>query len=390
LGLGFGFGGWTDAAFTSDPTLLTAVTAVSPPGVVGYRGDELVEYGVDALERRVLLSGPMSDPVWSSRGELALVRGVWIWVGSPGALRRVTRGSAASWSPDGRKIVFAQRGWLMIGAVQPRSFRRLVGGAAPAWSPDGRSIAFFDIHHRLSLVHPAGGKVHRVGGVTGATVDWQPLPTTAPMPCLAPPGATTLVSSDSAIITTTHANSSYYPFPPGSADMGCLRADGRERLIDSSTSPPYYYRSVGPTQVALAAPYVAFAGTVEDTHDQYLVSVINLYDLRTGRIARGGGQVATCYSSPPCTSTVDQIVLGSDAVSAVHTTVSDDKCPYPPDPTCRNTVEQIEASDRTGVHTLDSASAPDGSPAQLTNLALTGDTVTWEHDGAPHSAQLQP
>jgi hypothetical protein len=388
LSLGLGFGGWTEAAFTSNPTLLTAVTNVSPGGT---NREELVEYGVDALERRVLLSGPVSDPVWSSRGELALERGGWIWVGSPGMLRRVTHGSAVSWSPDGRKIVFVQGRWLMAGAVRRRVFRRLARGAAPAWSPDGKSIAFFDTHHRLSLVRATGGKVRRVGGVRGRTVDWQPLPATAPPPCLTPPGATTVAGSETAIITATHANSSYYPFPPGSAVMACLRGDGRERLISSSTSPPYYYVGFGPTQVALAAPYAAFAETVDNTHDQYMVSVINLYDLRTGLIVRHrGGQVATCGSSPPCTSTVDQLVLGSDAVSAVHTTVRDASCPVPPGPNCGNTVEQIEASDSTGVHTLDSASEPDGSPAQLTNLGLTGDTVTWEDNGIPHSAQLQP
>jgi hypothetical protein len=394
LDLGLGESGdWTDAAFTSNPTLLTAVTAttVSPGGVTR---DALVEYGVDALERKVLLTGSLSDPVWSSRGELALVRGGWIWVGRPGTLRRVTRGSAVSWSPDGKQIAFVRSGWVSVGAARGHSFRRLVRGAAPAWSPDGGWIAFFDTHHRLSLVHATGGKLRRVGGVTGSTVDWQPLPAAAPPPCSAPPGATVVASSDAAMLTATNANSSYYPFPPGSAVMGCLRADGRERLISSSTAPPYYSVGFGPIQMALDpdVPYAAFAGTADNTHDQYMVSSVDVYDLRTGLVVpHAGGQVATCSSAPPCTSTVDQLVVGGDIVTAVHTTVRDaSRCPPPSGPSCGNTVEQIVATDSTGVNTLDSVSEPDGSPPQLTNLALTGVTLTWENNGAPHSAQLQP
>lgn len=78
---------------------------------------------------------------------------------------------------------------------------------------------------------------------------------------------------------------------------------------------------------------------------------------------------------------MDTLVVGSDAVSAVHTTVSDNGS--------TSTVEQIQASDGTGVHALDSITRPDGSPPALTNLTLTGDTLTWQHNGSPRSAQLQ-
>ena len=118
--LGSQLSGLTDVGFTSDPTLLTAITTIDVSGGGSYQA--LVEYGIDGLQRSVLLSGGASDPVWSSRGELALVRSGWIWVGSPGTLRPVTQGSAPSWSPDGRQIVFVRRGWLMVGAVRGRSW----------------------------------------------------------------------------------------------------------------------------------------------------------------------------------------------------------------------------------------------------------------------------
>jgi hypothetical protein len=102
-------------SFTSDPTLYTAVATLDPFGNPAPEG--LVEFSVYGLKRSVVMSGAPSAPVWSSRGELALVRDGWIWAGSPGQLVRITRGSAPSWSPGGGRIVFVRKGWLMIGPV---------------------------------------------------------------------------------------------------------------------------------------------------------------------------------------------------------------------------------------------------------------------------------
>lgn len=54
------------------------------------------------------------------------------------------------------------------------------------------------------------------------------------------------------------------------------------------------------------------------------------------------------------------------------------------------TVEQIVANDSTGVHILDSipTPGPDPAPPLLSQLALSGDTLTWSHAGSPRSAQL--
>lgn len=391
-----------DASFTSNPTLYTAVTPLDPYGLTA--GEALVEYSIDGLKRGTVISGGASDratwsprgvpsrsrltdPVWSSRGELALVRDGWIWAGSPDRLRRVARGSAPSWSPDARKIVFVRHGWLMIGRVRGRTVRRLVRGVAPAWSPNGSWVAFFDKRHRLSLVRATGGSAREVSDVTGSTVDWQPLPAKPPAACLTPPGSSVLATSDTAIITVDHGlPGSFYT----TAYLGCYRADGRERLLASYSYPGYATEDVVETSVA--GTYAALATTTTNPHDMTMSSGVDLFDLRTGLpVGDRGGEGSMCpdQSSPPCTTNIDQLVLGSDAVSAVHTTVQYASCAAIQRLLCANTVEQIQASDSTGVHTLDSITGPDGSPG-LTNLALIGDTLTWDDNGTEQSAALHP
>lgn len=361
-----------DASFTSNPTLFTT----------GDRGG-LTEYSVDGLPRRALITGAVSDPVWSSRGELAVVRGGWIWVGRPGKLHRIARGRAPSWSPDGSQIVFVRRGWLMIVQLRGRSLRRLVRGMAPAWSPDGTWIAFFGNRHRLSVVRASGGRVRRVGNVTGRTVDWQPLPAKPRLPCLLPPGSMVMASSDSAIVSIDRVNEAPREGLSAWAVMGCVRTDGRERLLGSALLGRSNYESEVGAEAAVAGRYAALVYVAFGAkYDLSAGSDVALFDLQTGaEIRNRGGEMVGC-SEVSTACAIDRLVLGSDAVSAVHTTVRDSGC------TC--TVEQIQSSDRTGVHTLDSVTEADGSPPALTNLTLTGDTLAWQHNGTPRSAHLQP
>lgn len=374
----YGLGG-RYASFTSDPTLYT----------VAFRG-QLIELGIDGVVQKLLLLGRVSDPVWSSRGELAAVRGGWIWAGSPGSLRRLARGTAPSWSPDGGRIVFDRNGWLMVRRVRARVARRLVRGSSPAWSPDGRWIAFFATDHRLSIVQASGGDVRPLGMVTGNAVDWQPLPAKRAAPCLAPPESVVAASTDSAIVTfDTAPDSNFVILGKAFADegfgwaaMGCRRADGRERVL--AVSGPFI--NPNPSQAAVAGNYAAVLfPTVCSRNLGGTFNTVELFDLRTGaEVPNRGGETAEgdLYPGQGLCGGMDQLALGSDAVSAVHAFVALS--------TCGCTVEQIEASDSTGVRTLDSITDPAGSPTSLTNLTLMGDTLTWDHSGSPRSVQLQP
>lgn len=361
--------GLVDAAFTSSPTLLTAVV---PPEGRGAPG-ELDTFGLDGVARTspALARGAISGPVWSSRGELAVVRGGWIWVGSPHSLHRLARGNAPSWSPDGSRIVFDRKGWLMVRRLQARTARRLVRGSAPAWSPDARWIAFFDPNNRLSVVRASGAHVRRVGRVRGRTVDWQPLPAKQPAACLTPPGTTVLASSDTAIVNLDSQLGVYGAGPW--AVMDCVRADGRERVFASG----FDNRNGASVSGAVLAGTLAALEVVPSCGTSTFRSApsITVYDLQTGGASDyyGNGLSGTCmYEGVP--PSIDPLLLNANGFAAWLVTQSND-------------AQQLYAHDSQGTSIVDSA--PAGSGAAIGNVQLTSDQLTWTHDGTPHELMLQ-
>jgi Tol biopolymer transport system component len=88
-----------------------------------------------------------------------------------------------AWSPDGKQIAFSRNGFLYAGSADGKRERRLGRGLAPSWSPDGSHIA-------VQLLHPVTGgafvqpnatiyvidvqrhEEHRVAG--GDELSWSP------------------------------------------------------------------------------------------------------------------------------------------------------------------------------------------------------------------------
>lgn len=146
----------------------------------------------DGSGLRQLTSGPGLDrePNWSTRGEIAFVRGKLLYSIRPdgSSLERLDRrGRKPDWSPNGRRLVYSHDRRLYTMRRDGRSVRKLPrrgGGLYPAWSPSGRRIAFRrgrDIYTatstggRLRRVHDWGCPVNGCARRDAPTdIDWGP------------------------------------------------------------------------------------------------------------------------------------------------------------------------------------------------------------------------
>ena len=297
----------------SNPAFAPSGTVISFIG----RGHVTVD-GIDGLRESSPPPGAAVDAVWSASGGLAVVRGGVVWAGRPGLLRRIGAGVQPSWSPDGRLIAAVRRGWVVVMRVGDRRVRRVVRGSAPAFSPDGRWIAFVAGDHRLMII-PAQGRhpaPRPVGKIRAVSVDWQPLPGGANPGCAPPPGSKILASSLDAVLTRRASAPASYG--PASAVMGCLRADGRERLLERIPRGNVDYASSIGSGV-LAAPYAGLAVDWQDEHYGGFGANVQVFDLRTGLLQNklGGESISCDYDNCPPVS-LDHLALGSDGVSAAH------------------------------------------------------------------------
>jgi hypothetical protein len=157
------------------------------------------------------------------------------------------------------------------------------------------------------------------------------------------------------------------------AFMGCLRSDGRERFLER-LDPGNKDDGVSSITAAVAsAPYAALVASYWQDHYQVRFDDVQVFDLRTGAIQKQlGGESAVCDDIFSCDGGIDRIVVGSDGVSAVHSSLSGLSTSFGAGP-APVTVEQIQASDRSGVRTLDHTTTSSGS--FLTGLTLSGDTL---------------
>ena len=306
------FGVAAAPAFRGDGTLVTFASGakVFEDGIDGIRQATVV--GSGSLRRGV------SDAVWSVRGTLAVVAGGRLWVGRPGALRSMGRGGSPSWSADGSRVAFVRGGWITVRRVPGGTSRRVVRGTAPAFSPDGRSIAFVDGRHRIEVISSAGGRARPVGRVRGLAVDWQPLPA-HPASCVPPPGANVIAQSSEAVVTSETGPPPTEEFAlPATAVMGCLTANGRERLLENSTSNVIG----GAAAYPMASIGGAYVGVVVDDYDIHYYGdaskTVDVFDLRTGARSGFGGESSQCHDFAPMSCGIDQLVVGQDGVSAVH------------------------------------------------------------------------
>jgi hypothetical protein len=368
--------GGNDAAFTADPAVVGVIT-----------GGRLREYGSDGIRESAFIAAGIADAVWSAAGRLAVARGGQVWTGRPGRLRALGVGSDPSWSPGGARLAIVRHGWITLVGARSGGARRLVRGTAPAWSPDGKSVAFIAPGGALSIAAVSSGRARRIGHVRGAAVDWQPIPVQSPVGCVAPPGSTTIASSNTAVVTRRRILAPGAPVA-SQAYMGCLTATGREHLLQRFT----FETIDDATSVSDAAVGGDFAGLVayqRDTHYGGSAYSASVFDLRTGTVVPhlGGQQVGCGDYSYSCNSGIDGLVVATDGASAVHTSVVQ----FGPDNVATQT-ERIVASDATGIHVLGSATSTSTNaqppPTVLTALSLTDSILSWRDGSAPQSVTL--
>lgn len=381
--------------FLPDGRLAVSIDVNYPPvpqvGAVNTDGAAFKRFHLPAVVWR--------QPAWASTGRLAAIRRVKrrfeVFVIDPrtGSARQLTREGASSpnWSPDGRSLAVVHRGWIeLIGAGGGR-LRRLTRGGAPAWAPDGKELAFVGAHDRLFVIGVHGGQPRPVGDIHAQSVDWQPVFRTHPRACQAPAGSSVAAASPDATITIDPAPIGQSPPASGPAFsvLGCRRSDGRQRLLESMPASNFD-SALAVGTVAVAGDYAALVNETADIHYGGDGETVAVFDLRTGTtVPNHGGESASCpdYGGYGCQSSVDQLVLGADGVTAAHTGVINSNYPA----SSYTGVEQIVANDSTGTHILDSIATTGPftpTPSALSDLTLTGDTLAWSHDGIPESAQL--
>jgi hypothetical protein len=162
--------------------------------------------------------------------------------------------------------------------------------------------------------------------------------------------------------------------------------------IYTATDPgagPWTKSSVPDAVSGLACPSASFCVAVGDD-GMVATSIDPAADIWTSTSIDDGipleAIACPCVSQCVATDEDGRILTSTDPTGgpSAWTTVPLDGCQTNP---C--SVEQILVSDGTGLHAVDHG-AFQGKGPFLTNLKLTGNVLSWDHDGTPRSAVLQP
>ena len=183
-----------------DGRIVFLVDSIGPDGE-RLRGSAVSVMNPDGTDVvRLTPLGSFYDPTWSpDRKRIAFADEATGMIGVMNAngrgVRWVTKGGYPSWSPDGRQIVFSrhvglERSDLFVVNADGTGEVRLTNTSNlsetdPAWSPDGRLIAFVGVRNgwEILLMDAQGGPAEQMTtcldeGMSCRSPEWGPRPDT--------------------------------------------------------------------------------------------------------------------------------------------------------------------------------------------------------------------
>jgi hypothetical protein len=182
---------------------------------------------------------------------------------------------------------------------------------------------------------------------------------------------------------------------PNSGDteyLGCAWSTGTVHVLDRLPGELAYNDSFTVPSLALAGDGAALGIQYEDNHYGETSLTLAVYDLRTGdRIADRGGPLADCGGEGFfCDGRVLTVVVNAQMDAAAYFSYliacSASMPPSIPGGPC--TKEQIDATDSAGLYSVDATVDPYNGGTTFSNLALSGQVLSWTRSGVPQSTTL--
>ena len=232
-----------------------------------------------------------SRPVWTAPSGPRVGWSRWCAGAGSGSGDLATE-SCGGWRAGARRrsrrtasrLALARDGYVWIVRVADGSERRLVRGGAPAWSPNGRQIAYHRTGRR--------GRDHRgprraptpVGAVRGTALDWQPMPGSATRVCR-PPARVERCSHQTRRGRVSQKRAVGF--------FGCLRALGRTRRLLQASTITHRWGDRGQARGALRGAR-ARVGEPVWRH----ATTVTLYDLGSGKATPLARSTVTNWGLP--------------------------------------------------------------------------------------------